>query len=143
MKPLLKKTRVVFFLVKDINTKLLKIVKAAQYHFSKKEHLLIQVADDNAAQYIDDLLWKVPDTGFLPHIQSQDLTEEYIVITKTKKNLNHARFVFNLCPTPLLFEESYQIIYELEDLTTPNKQMLSRKRFEAYKQVHYILESRF
>ena len=136
------RTRVVFFPVKDLNSKLVKIVKAARYHFSRKEHFLIQVADEKAAQYVDDLLWKIPEDGFLPHVQSLELTEEYVVITKTKKNLNNARFVFNLCPSPLHFEESYQIIYELEDLTTPSKQMLSRKRFEAYKQAHYILESR-
>lgn len=140
MKP--NSLRVVFFHVRDLTSKLNKIIQAANYHFERKEHFLIQVADEKALSFLDDLLWKMPIDSFLPHFIAENPQKDFVVITNKKHNLNRAKYVFNLCPTPLLYEENYQIIYELEDLTTPNKRMLSQKRFQAYKQAEYIIESR-
>jgi hypothetical protein len=62
-------------------------------------------------------------------------------LTKVKKNLNEARNVFNLCPTPLLIEGPFRTIYDFEDATALNKKSLSQIRYEAYKQAHYLIES--
>jgi len=132
--------RVIFFPVKSSQVKLQKIAKAARHHFRKKERFLVLVADDKSASFVDDLLWKIPSEGFLPHLISSKEESDYIVITSKKKNLNNAKFIFNLCPTPLFLENS-RLIYEFEDLTTPNRQMLSRKRFEAYREAKYIIET--
>jgi hypothetical protein len=64
------------------------------------------------------------------------------VIAKVKKNVNQARVAFNLCPTPLLIEGPFRIIYEFEDLTAPNKKNLSSLRFDAYKQEKFLIEAR-
>ena len=135
-------TRVVFFQVRDVAIKLRRICETARSHFEKREHFLIFVEDDKGAQFVDELLWKRPETSFLPHRISDEATTEWIAITREKKNVNGARVAFNLCPTPLLIEGPFRIIYDFEDLTTSNKKNFSSLRFDAYKQAKFILEAR-
>lgn len=135
-------TRIVFFQVRDIPTKLQRLCETAQSHFEKKEHLLIVVEDEKGQSYVDELLWKVPPTSFLPHLATDAETSEWIAITKEKKNVNGARIAFNLCSTPLLIEGPFRIIYDFEDLTSPNKRNFSSLRFAAYKQARFLIEAR-
>ena len=134
--------RVIFFQVKENGAKLQRIIEIAHAHLEKKEPLLIFVEDIRSQQFVDELLWKSPQTGFLPHIAADDLTTDLIVITKTKANLNQAKAAFNLCSTPLLIEGPFKIIYEFEDMTALVKKNLSSLRFDAYKQAGYPLEAR-
>lgn len=134
-------TRVVFFQVKTAKEKLSRICDVTSFHFGRKEHLLIYAPDQKAEEFVDDLLWKQPAESFLPHSISQANTEDWILITRKKEDFGRTRFIFNLRPTPLL-QDKFRIIYELEDLTSLNKKMLSQKRFEAYKSVGWIIEAR-
>ncbi len=134
--------RVIFYQVKDNGAKLQRIIETAKTHFVKKEPLLIFVEDARSQQFVDELLWKSPETSFLPHAAADDLTSELIVITKAKANLNQAKAAFNLCPTPLLIEGPFKIIYEFEDMTNLVKKNLSSLRFDAYKQAGSPLEAR-
>ena len=135
-------TRVIFFQVRDSAAKILRLAEAAQSHFEKKEPFLILTEDARSQQYVDELLWKHPETSFLPHIATDDPSADRIVIAKIKKNVNNARIAFNLCPTPLLIEGPFRIIYEFEDLTAPNKKHLSSLRYDAYKQAQFSIEAR-
>jgi DNA polymerase IIIc chi subunit len=135
-------TRVIFFQVQDNGSKLKKIVEMAKFHFDKREPFLIFVDDDKSKTYVDELLWKHPPTSFLPHTPSDTPLTDWIVITKAKSNINNARIAFNLCPTSLLIEGPFRIIYEFEDLSTPSKKNLSSQRFDAYKQAGYFIEAR-
>lgn len=133
--------RTVFFQVRTAQDKINRIIEASHFHFLKKEHLLFFVEDDRSLRYIDDLLWSLPKESFLPHqILSQKPEEELIAITKEKINLNNTKIAFNLCLTPLLIDIPF--IYDFEDLSTPNRQMLSQIRFNAYKTAHFHIESR-
>lgn len=134
-------TRVVFFQVRDAKKKLQKIAEMAQIHFDKKDPFLVFVEDIKAQVFVDDLLWKIPETSFLPHLATDDTTKELVAVTKTKKNINEAKAAFNLCSTPLLIEGSFRIIYEFEDLTSAAKKELSNLRFDAYKKAHYLIEA--
>src|SRR4051812_23783669 len=93
-------TRVVLFQTREPSSKITHLVETATLHFEKKEHFLIVLEDDQALQYVDEMLWKTPSSSFLPHVITDAPTSELIVLTRVKKNLNQARFVFNLCPTP-------------------------------------------
>ncbi len=135
-------TRVVFFQVRDNAAKIKRIIEMAHTHFEKREPFLILVEDARSQQYVDELLWKTPETSFLPHQALDDETSERIAITKVKKNINKAAIAFNLCPTPLLIEGPFRLIYEFEDLTAPNKKNLSSLRFDAYKQAGHLIEAR-
>lgn len=134
--------RVIFYQVRDSASKIKLICQTVQSHFEKKEPLIIFVEDAKAQEFVDDLLWKYPETSFLPHVLSDEQTKDFVAITKTKKTVNKARVAFNLCSTPLLIDTPFRIIYEFEDLTNPNKSKLSSLRFDAYKAEHFIIESR-
>lgn len=135
-------TRVVFFQVRDAVSKLKRITETAQAHFEKKEPFLIFTEDARSQQFVDELLWKFPEFSFLPHLATDEATSEWVVVTKAKKNINQARVVFNLCPTPLLIEGPFRMIYEFEDLTSAPKKNLSSIRFDAYKQARFLIEAR-
>lgn len=133
-------TRVIFFQVSDTPSKLKKIIETAQYHFEKKEHLLIFVEEEKSEKFVDDLLWKEPATSFLPHTVSNGPSNDLIVITKSKNNVNNAKVAFNLCPTALFLP--LKMIYEFEDLTAPVKKNLSIQRFDTYKKAGLLIEAR-
>jgi DNA polymerase IIIc chi subunit len=135
-------TRVVFFQLREIKEKLHRLPEQAAFHFERKEPLIILAEDEKAALYVDELLWKAPPTSFLPHTFSEEAISDYIVINRSKKNVNQARYAFNLCPTPLLIEGPFKIIYDFEDLTSPSKQQFSALRFDAYKKAGYLIEAR-
>lgn len=135
-------TRVIFFQVRNTAAKLQVIHEITTEHFNKKEHFIILVEDEKALDFVNELLWKTPETSFLPHVASDIATKDYVAITKTKNNVNQARVAFNLCSTPLLIDSPFRIIYEFEDLSNPNKNNLSSLRFNAYKAAHYLIESR-
>lgn len=134
-------TRVIFFQVNDAQSKIRTIVQKAKEHFEKKEPLMFFVDGEKALLFLDELLWKYPKTSFLPHVCSDEVTKDFICITQTKKNLNEAKYVFNLCPTCLFLETSPKVIYELEDLSAPLKKNLSSERFDTYKRSHLFLEA--
>lgn len=134
--------RAVFFQVKDNRSKIARIVETAHYHFERKEKFLILVEDQKGEEFLDELLWKSPPSSFLPHVVSGALIDEWVVITRVKENLNGAKFVFNLCSTPLLIDGSFRIIYDFEDLTSSNKQNLSTTRYDAYKQNQFSIVAR-
>jgi DNA polymerase IIIc chi subunit len=135
-------TRVIFFQVSDATSKVARLAQTAHEHFSLKEHFLIIAEDDRALAYADELLWNHTPEFFLPHSIVDSETEEWVALTKIKKNLNHARFVFNLCSTPLILEGSFRIIYDYDDGTSPSRKNLCASRFDAYKQAQYAIESR-
>jgi DNA polymerase IIIc chi subunit len=133
--------RVVLFQVRQPNLKVMKLVQTANAHFEKKEPLLIVVEDEKTMLYVDELLWKEPPTSFLPHVVADNDTPAFVAITKSRANVNQAKFAFNLCPTPLLIE-GIRLIYDFEDLTSPLKQQLSSVRFDAYKKAGCLIEAR-
>lgn len=131
-------TRVILFQVRDPKLKLKRVAEAAQEHFFRKERIALICEDEKTAQFVDDLLWKLPP--FLPHTLAP--TQEPVAITWEKINPNEARVAFNLCSTPLLMEGPWRLIYDFEDLTSPAKRTLSELRFDAYKKALYAIEAR-
>ena len=134
--------RIVFFQVRTQAAKLKIICDTLQQVFEQKERAIVFTEDQKAQEFVDELLWKTPEMSFLPHILCDEPTKEFIAITKTKNNVNQANIAFNLCPTPLLIETHFRIIYEFEDLSHPHKNKLSSLRFDAYKAAKFHIESR-
>ncbi len=134
-------SRVLFYLVKTDTEKLERLLFLAQDHFEKKESLLFLAPDEKAAQFLDDFFWKVPETSFLPHRISDKACKDFLVISTRRENFMKAKALFNLWPTPFL-QEKVPLIYELEDLTSPLKKNLSQKKFEAYREEKFIIESK-
>jgi len=136
------KNKIIFFQIKDIKTKLIKIIQIAMYHFEKKENLIIQGQDEASLRFVDELLWKLPKESFLPHVVTDNKSNDFIVITKSKKNLNNAFYKFNLCQDLIEFDNTYKIIYDFDDYISLNKKQKSQKRYEFYKKLGLIIESK-
>jgi len=132
--------RAIFFQIKNNKSKLQKLVEIANFHFSKNENFLFITADESSVKFVDELLWKSPTTSFLPHFASSTCLDEKIVITSKRENLNNSKYIFNLCPNPLMLD-NINIIYEFEDFTASGKLQLSRKKYELYKERKFFIES--
>jgi DNA polymerase III subunit chi len=134
-------TKIVFFQVKDTSSKLSKICQTALFHFEKKESLLILTPNQTVVEFVDALLWRFPEDSFLPHSISDAPCADLIAITATLANVNQACRVFNLNTDPVFWKEPIKIIYELEDLTSPEKKQLSQNRYAAYRKAGYQISS--
>lgn len=134
-------SRIVFFQVSNSQTKVKRIVDTCQFHFENREKILI-IGEEASLPFIDELLWKYPATSFLPHQVIHNQGDALVSITCQRQNLTHARFAFNLTPTPLFLSSPIQIIYEFEDLSTPIKKNLSEKRYDAYRKSGFLIEAR-
>ncbi len=117
--------------VKSPNEKLGKIIWGATSHFERGDPLAFIVENQTSADYIDNLLWNLPKSSFLPH----DLGGEELIqiLLKPKSDL---KFIFNLSLEPLItFTKS--VIYEFDDETSPLKRENSKKRYYAYKRAGF------
>lgn len=123
---------VVFLHVKDNHAKQKMLFGAIQNKFEQQKRILIAVPNDQAAQYMDQLLWQFLPESFLPHCITLEPTDEPIAITTLHKNLNQASILFNLCPEISTLHSQFETIYELLDATRPDKLSLSQKRQQDY-----------
>lgn len=124
--------KVIYFQIKDAQAKLRRIVWAATEHFKKKEPFLILAPNRAAVEFLDLLLWRHPEESFLPHHAGSETTVELITITDEPFNSNQAMAIFNLRAEPVDPALSCQLIYELEDLTSPEAQKAFKMKFTNY-----------
>ncbi|MBA3957454.1 MAG: DNA polymerase III subunit chi [Parachlamydiaceae bacterium] len=134
------KPTIYFLNIPDNASKLTRLCATVQKHFEQGQKVLIQVANDEAAIYIDQLLWRLPEEGFLPHQIAKKATNETIAISTTANNWNNANILINLCPDMSQMCERFEMVYELNDTTHPEKLRLSLKRQNDYKASGYTVE---
>jgi len=122
-------TDIIFIKIADNKSKLWRLCECIRQHFQKGERLLVAVSSPEAAKYIDDLLWRLPEESFLPHCSPSN---ERIAITLSQENLNSATVLFNLQTAPYAMFEQYNTLYEFYDESQPSKAELSQQRLQAY-----------
>jgi DNA polymerase III subunit chi len=132
--------KVCFFRVSNASAKLSCICQTVQKHFEKKEALLLILPTQEAAVYIDQLLWRQPEDSFLPHAIANTPTIELIAITILAANVNKAKILFNLQPSVTDFVDQFDMIYDLMDLTHPTKAEQSHARIVKYKSMNFLTE---
>jgi DNA polymerase III subunit chi len=132
--------KVCLFRVPDIAAKLSCICMTAQKHFEQKMPLLLILPTNEAAAYIDELLWRQPEEGFLPHVIANGPTKELIAISTAEANVNNATSIFNLRPDITDFISEFDLIYDLIDLTHPLKAEQSRSRIDKYRSKSFFIE---
>lgn len=128
---MMKKPRVIFVTVRDNAAKLNAICQQVERSFDRKEPILIAVPNTEAANYVDQLLWKMPEESFLPHQIALSQTNELVAITMGSENVNRARILLNLCSNVSPIFHEFEMIYEFYDETQPAKadSSLQRKNF--------------
>lgn len=129
----MNRPRVTFFRIKDNQSKLDLICLKAKESFEQEKKLLILVSTLEAGQYIDALLWRKPEEGFIPHLLTQNQTTEWIAITMQQNNINQAACVLNLQMQPISFFRDFEEIFELKDETTPEKTQLTQAKVDYYR----------
>ncbi len=133
--------KVIYFQIIDAQEKLRRIVGAATEHFKKKEPFLILAPNKAAVEYLDLLLWRHPQEGFLPHHAGSETTHELIAITDEPFNSNQAKAIFNLRSDPVDPSLSCQLVYELEDLTSSEAQGAFKLKFTTYQKQNFSIQS--
>lgn len=134
--------KVTFYRIKNNAAKIQLICTKTQEAFQHEKRLLISVPNLQAAQYVDTLLWKLPEEGFLPHVIADTATSEWIAITmQDKHNINQASCLLNLCSTPSPLYPHVEEIIEIWDETHPQKMELSQQRFQFYKSKNLLIET--
>lgn len=126
------KSPIFFLKVADNSSKLKRLCDVIQEHFLEGVHIQISVPSAEAATYIDQLLWRLPEESFLPHFIVHEKSSAQIVITTKPENLNKATILFNLCPEVPPMSDFFEKIYDLYDETQPSKLALSQQRQSAY-----------
>ena len=130
---------VTFLEVKSTHDKLAAISKTVQHHYEREEAVLIVVPNEEAAQYVDQLLWKLPADGFLPHDIGSKECNDVVLITTQKQNLNHAPVLIQLCQEASAIAQEFQQVYELYDRTHPSKEKAAQERKEYYRAQGFAL----
>ncbi len=127
--------KITFYRVKDNTAKLTFICQKAQEAFQQEKRLLIAVPNLQAAQYIDQLLWRTPEESFMPHVVTDMPTQEWIAITLQEQvNVNQALRLLNLCPHPSSLYQQVEEVYDFYDETHPQKKELSEQRLRFYQE---------
>jgi len=125
--------RVIFYTVKNAEEKVRYLLVPVLYHFNRSEKIKIVVPDQKTRDFIDTLLWKHPEEGFLPHCTSLPAPFEDGVYISLQKEVQGYPFVFNLSPDPYHPSGTCNTLYELEDISTPGKKAVFEKKFAFYK----------
>lgn len=95
-----------------------------------------------AAQYIDALLWRLPEESFIPHVIANTSTLEWIAITTQEQhNINQASRLLNLCPAASALYQQVEEIYDLFDESHPQKIELSQQRLRFYQAKGLIVKT--
>lgn len=129
-------TKVIFYRVLTAQNKLSVICAKVSETFFQNRRILISVPNQEAADYIDQLIWKSPQESFVPHqISGVNTSERVVIAINPKFNLNQADTLFNLTPSHPIIEGSFEQIFELLDETHPEKAKLSIERINAYKKL--------
>jgi DNA polymerase IIIc chi subunit len=125
-------TRVIFLTVADAASKLNAIAQTVQEQLDQGKKVLIAVPSQEAAAYIDQLLWKMPEESFSPHLISNGPVNELVAITTGTANVNQAQVLLNLNPQVHPAYREFDTVFDLDDRTHPSKEQLSQARREAY-----------
>ena len=137
----LSKTQIIFYTVDTAQAKISAIVNLIKQYFELERKILIAVPNDEAAKYVDHLLWRYSEESFLPHAVCHKVCIEAIAFTTVPQNLNQAQILVNLCPAASPIASQFEYVMELLDNTHPDKKQLSLQRQEDYKKSgHQVME---
>ncbi len=136
----MSEVKVIFFTIKDSSAKVRALIQTVSSHFMRKEKIQIIVPEKNSLEFVDNLLWTQPKESFLPHSTEVLLPfQDLIFLSLPLPSVEPYPIVFNLCPAPYNPTPSLKILYELEDLTHPQKAAAFQSKFKQYQKAGFTL----
>lgn len=121
-----------FIRIRKPQEKLSHLCRIAQQAFEAKKKVLLFAPNETAAEYVDNLLWKFPETSFLPHVIANAKSNERVVISYKPLNVNDAEVLINVNATPHPLWKEFSEVHELFDYTDPQKQTQAQARQRHY-----------
>ncbi len=132
--------QIIFFTVKNSSSKIKAILQTIDAHIQKKEKITLLAPDVKALHFLDDLLWSHPKESFRPHsIGMEVFSSSFISLTTPQPLAQYGPIVFNLCATSYPSLATVKLLYELEDISHPEKTALFQKKFHTYQKSSYPL----
>lgn len=104
--------------------------------------VLIYPADTATADKLDELLWRAPPTGFLPHCRAGHALAAVtpIIIDPAPDSFAHDEVLLNLHPEWPPFFSRFQRLVEIVG-TEENDRQAARQRFRFYRDRGYEIRS--
>lgn len=104
--------------------------------------VLVLASDEGQAARMDQLLWSVPATGFLPHCRARDelASQTPVIVDHDPGELVHEELLLNLSGTRPAFFSRFQRLIEI--VTTDESDIeAARERFRFYRDRGYEIRS--
>lgn len=128
-------SKVHFIQVDNNGAKLQAITQIVHEQLDNGKKILIAVPNQEAANFVDRLLWATPEDSFSPHSIANSPSNELVVIAIEPVNYNKAQVLINLNPMVSPHSGEFEAIYDLYDKTHPTKEQLSQQRRDDYKKL--------
>ena len=119
------------------------VCKLAKNNWQSGKRVLIQTDTAEESHQLDDLLWNIQDSSFIPHgVATLELTDQHqpILISHQKINDENFQFILNLSsrPSDIVTENEIKID---EILNQDEQRKLSgRQNYKIYRELGYTLE---
>lgn len=104
--------------------------------------VLVLAQDENAAASMDQMLWRIPPTGFLPHCRARDPLAEVtpVIVDCDPGELTHDQLLLNLGSERPAFFSRFQRLIEIVTTDAADRQA-ARERFRFYRDRGYDIRS--
>ncbi len=136
------KTQVIFYTVKNGALKIQVLLHKVDKHSGQKEKMKILVPDSKSLSFVENLLWGHPIESFRPHsINIPLFCQDLILVSLPLPAVDDFSIVFNLCQTAYIPALPVKIIYELEDVSDPQKAAVFRRKFQMYQKEGFTITS--
>lgn len=104
--------------------------------------VLVLTPDESVAASMDQMLWRIPATGFLPHCRARDPLADVtpLIVDCDPGELTHDQVLLNLGSERPVFFSRFQRLIEI--VTTDEADRLAaRERFRFYRDRGYEIRS--
>ena len=104
--------------------------------------VIVYAPEDSAAKSIDQLLWTIEPTGFIPHCKSTHIIAPIspVVITSSENTLAHDEVLINLADKPPDSFGRFRRLVEIVSTESSDRES-ARERFRFYKDRGYLIEN--
>lgn len=120
--------------------KIHKILSTVYECYEAKKTLLLKTENKETTDYLDKLLWEFPKDGFIPHSLSFP-SESLIIISSSTSIPSSIYSIFNFTKESLTNFPFLSKIYEIEDMTSPEKKQIFEKKYKDYSNLGFHLIS--
>jgi len=138
-------THVDFYILPDsqLATAQRYVCKLAENNWQSGKRVLIQTDTAEESKQLDDLLWNLQDSSFIPHgVATLELTDQQQPILISHQKVNDVNFqsILNLSSRPSDINTENEI--KIDEILNQDEQrkLSGRQNYKIYRQLGYTLE---